>query len=204
MFKNNKYTLCYYRIINHRLQFPAVGYTEKHHIIPKCLGGLNDKTNLVNLTGREHFICHHLLTKMTEGRNRQRMWFAVRCFTAGFQKARPEVKITSKLFELIRIESAQFLSDTRSGWATRPAGTYTHSIETKQKMSATAIGIIKRPAGFKHSIETIELMKVNSKGKNSGKPSWNKNLVQVCPHCNKSVGGTLNRWHGDNCKLKII
>lgn len=33
-------------------------YFEKHHIIPKCLGGDNEKENLVLLTAREHFICH--------------------------------------------------------------------------------------------------------------------------------------------------
>lgn len=36
-------------------------YYERHHITPKCLGGTNDKENLVLLTGREHFICHQLL-----------------------------------------------------------------------------------------------------------------------------------------------
>ena len=40
------------------------GYFEKHHIIPKCLGGLNDKHNLVLLTGREHYLCHWLLWKI--------------------------------------------------------------------------------------------------------------------------------------------
>jgi hypothetical protein len=39
-------------------------YYEKHHIIPKCLGGNNDKENLVLLTAREHYICHKLLTYM--------------------------------------------------------------------------------------------------------------------------------------------
>jgi hypothetical protein len=37
-------------------------YYEKHHIIPKCLGGTNTEENLVLLSGREHFICHKLLT----------------------------------------------------------------------------------------------------------------------------------------------
>ncbi len=37
------------------------GYKEKHHIIPKCIGGNNSKENLVCLTAREHFICHWLL-----------------------------------------------------------------------------------------------------------------------------------------------
>jgi hypothetical protein len=37
------------------------GYTEIHHIIPRSEGGSNDKDNLVELTGREHFIAHKLL-----------------------------------------------------------------------------------------------------------------------------------------------
>ena len=41
-----------------------LGYFEKHHIIPKCLGGDNSKGNLVFLTAKEHYVCHHILTKM--------------------------------------------------------------------------------------------------------------------------------------------
>ena len=37
-------------------------YYEHHHIIPKCLGGTNDNTNLVLLTAREHYVCHKILT----------------------------------------------------------------------------------------------------------------------------------------------
>lgn len=37
-------------------------YYEKHHITPKCLGGTNNKDNLVLLTAKEHFVCHKLLT----------------------------------------------------------------------------------------------------------------------------------------------
>lgn len=39
-------------------------YKEKHHIIPKCMGGLNKKENLVELTAREHFLCHRLLVEI--------------------------------------------------------------------------------------------------------------------------------------------
>ncbi|UPW42414.1 hypothetical protein EBPHNEJP_00116 [Salmonella phage CF-SP2] len=39
-------------------------YTESHHIIPKCMGGTNDKSNLVNLSSKDHYIAHWLLTKM--------------------------------------------------------------------------------------------------------------------------------------------
>ena len=36
-------------------------YYELHHILPKSLGGDNSSINLVRLTAKEHYICHHLL-----------------------------------------------------------------------------------------------------------------------------------------------
>lgn len=39
-------------------------YSESHHIMPKCMGGTDDKNNLVQLTAREHFIAHLLLLKI--------------------------------------------------------------------------------------------------------------------------------------------
>ena len=40
------------------------GYKERHHIIPRCQGGGNDKANLVELTAAEHYIAHLLLMRM--------------------------------------------------------------------------------------------------------------------------------------------
>jgi len=37
---------------------------EKHHIIPKCMGGSNNKENIVNLTPEEHFVAHQLLVRI--------------------------------------------------------------------------------------------------------------------------------------------
>jgi hypothetical protein len=51
-------------------------YSEKHHIVPISLGGKNNKENLVNLTAREHFICHWLLWKFTTGTNKIKMGHA--------------------------------------------------------------------------------------------------------------------------------
>lgn len=36
-------------------------YHERHHIVPKCMGGSNDKENLIDLFAREHFEAHRLL-----------------------------------------------------------------------------------------------------------------------------------------------
>jgi len=40
------------------------GYTEKHHITPKCMGGDDKPDNLVKLYAREHFLIHWLLHEM--------------------------------------------------------------------------------------------------------------------------------------------
>ena len=40
------------------------GYSERHHIIPKCMCGNNSKENLVRLTAEEHYVAHQLLVKM--------------------------------------------------------------------------------------------------------------------------------------------
>lgn len=40
------------------------GYVEIHHIVPKCIGGDESKSNLVTLTAKEHYICHLLLAFM--------------------------------------------------------------------------------------------------------------------------------------------
>jgi len=79
MYLQNKYTVWYYNIINHaksRILSPDV-YTEKHHIIPRSMGGDNSADNLVKLTAREHFVCHLLLTKMTDGIYKRKMFFAL-------------------------------------------------------------------------------------------------------------------------------
>lgn len=39
-------------------------YKEKHHVIPRCLGGNDDTDNIVELLPEEHYIAHLLLVKM--------------------------------------------------------------------------------------------------------------------------------------------
>lgn len=38
-------------------------HSERHHIMPRCLGGTDDEDNLIYLTYREHFIAHKLLAE---------------------------------------------------------------------------------------------------------------------------------------------
>lgn len=77
LFIENKYTSWYYSIINKAKDRTISGYVEKHHIVPRTLNGKNNKSNIVSLTAREHFICHLLLTKMLTGEDRHKMVYAL-------------------------------------------------------------------------------------------------------------------------------
>jgi hypothetical protein len=80
MFKTNKYSRWYFSIIQTARDRVTSGYVEKHHIIPKCLGGGDTKENIVRLYPKEHYICHLLLIRMTEGTAKSKMSFAVNMF----------------------------------------------------------------------------------------------------------------------------
>lgn len=64
IFLDNKYSKAYFKLVNHRLLYPAPdNYVEKHHIIPKSLNGADTGLNMVTLNVREHLFCHKILTK---------------------------------------------------------------------------------------------------------------------------------------------
>lgn len=103
LFIDNKYTRWYYSIIHRAAtrELPVGVYTEQHHIIPKSLGGLAHQANLAILTGREHFVCHWLLTKMTSDEAKRKMSYACkRMMTAG--KKQDRYIITGRRYELIK------------------------------------------------------------------------------------------------------
>lgn len=82
IFINNKYTHWYYSIIHcaQNRQLSKDTYSERHHIIPRSLGGTNQNHNIVRLSAREHFVCHLLLTKMVDGQEKYKMLSAVTRF----------------------------------------------------------------------------------------------------------------------------
>lgn len=117
MFLDNKYTKKYYSIINKALLEPRkkdnVAYYEKHHIIPRSMGGNDNKENLVLLTAKEHFICHLLLTKMCQSQNHyHRMVVAL---TAMSRQRGAKPAYYSKMYEYYRPKFAQAISSFQSG-----------------------------------------------------------------------------------------
>lgn len=111
MFLDNEYTRRYFKIIEKARVTSPTGYSEKHHIVPRCFGGTNQKTNLIKLTGRDHFVCHQLLVEMFSvgSVERGKMAFALKMMANSLHKAGYEV--TPKEYEQVRILNSIATSD---------------------------------------------------------------------------------------------
>jgi hypothetical protein len=122
MFLENKYSRWYYRIIDAARTRSVIGYTERHHVLPRCLGGTDCSQNLVALTAREHFIAHRLLVKMVEGRNRSKMSFAYACMFRGDvrHRGRKELRLRSGDYALRKRLLAEAASDVHKGRLVSP------------------------------------------------------------------------------------
>lgn len=145
----NKYSNLYNKIVSKAKCRINNGYTERHHIIPQSLGGNNDKENLVDLTAREHFICHWLLIKMTTGEERSKMLYALNGMKAENRyQQRYSTKITARVYEKHRIEHAQNHSNTMKGRTPPNKG---KSMSESQKKLLREIAL-KRP---KPTTETV-------------------------------------------------
>lgn len=135
MFLENKYSNLYYKIINHYINRPIdKGYYEKHHIIPKSLGGSNDIDNIVDLPAKAHFVCHHLLTKMVENQYKIKMLHAFWRMVHAPQHSQP---ITAKVYQNIKEQRSKLLSKEMKGENNRFYGKK-HSTTTKKIMSQKA------------------------------------------------------------------
>ena len=88
-------------------------YIEKHHIIPKAEGGVDDKSNLVNLTAREHYIAHLLLAKIYD----DAAMYAAIILMRGQPKQinQKHVRFNSHLFENLRVEFGKKTSIEQKG-----------------------------------------------------------------------------------------
>ena len=212
-FLENKYNKWYYNIINNARHRVLSGYSEKHHIIPKSLGGDNSKENLVKLTAREHFVCHLLLTKITSGHHQILMKFAVgkfiqiastqqRLFTSWeykkIRKSISEVR-TGRKHSAETKEKISLKHTGKIPWNKGIVG-ITHSLESNRKRSETLKGI-KRSIEFRQKVsdgkkghnsgmtgkQHSEDTKLKMKQKQFGIPKGPQKRVDICPHCLQSM-----------------
>ena len=134
-------------------------YYERHHIIPKCMGGSDYYDNIVLLEAREHYLAHYLLTKIYPSNHKILNAFFL------MNPMRPSGYagyFNSKIYEVCRIklveacsgsgnpmfgipspmlgkhqsdEVKKYLSDLFRGRACPWMSDYKHSEEAKKKIS---------------------------------------------------------------------
>ena len=138
-FNDSKYTRWYYAIITKARHSPSTDYSEKHHIVPRSLGGSNSKENIIQLTARQHFICHLLLVKMTSGRAQFKMICAAHHMAVCHR--REHYKITSITYERLkrqRSESMRGSSNPMHGkkliWTDKQRANLSQSLRTSEAL----------------------------------------------------------------------
>ncbi len=95
------------------------GYFEKHHIVPKCMGGSNAKGNIVLLTAKEHFMAHKLLVRIHP--EIKGLWYALVAMGR-------LIEFKSRVFESERSKAAEM----RRG--------FRFTVESRAKMSVAKLG----------------------------------------------------------------
>jgi hypothetical protein len=166
---------------------------ETHHIVPRCMGGTNDKSNLVDLTTEEHYVTHQILIKiypnipalifaahmMTAGRNSNKTygWLrrlhveALRKINTGRKvsdetRAKMSLSKKGKIGKKHTIESKEKISKTSSERR--------HAAETKQKIADANIGSVRtEETKMKISLSLTGKEKSEQAKKNMRKPKQN-------------------------------
>lgn len=180
MFINNKYTKWYFDIVTHARHRTITEYVEKHHIIPKSIGGSNLPDNIVRLTMREHFVCHQLLIRMLSGEDKYKMTHAA--WRLAHQKGQ---KITSKQYENLKTVRSKEMTGRKNPGVSAALTGRKVPLDVIAKRVATVTGV-KRPAtsialkgksnpavsaaltGRKQSAESVKKRSESLKGKPSG------------------------------------
>jgi|LakMenEpi03Aug12_release.lakeMendotaPanAssembly.Ray.scaffolds.fasta_scaffold186816_3 hypothetical protein len=203
-------------------------YFEKHHIIPRCMGGKDDPDNVVKLTPEEHYVAHLLLVKIYD--NYSLVYAATMMTVTSDNQNR-----NNKLYGWLR-RKMQLAAKTRTGhnnsmygrrWITNGHENRSIDIDTAIPDNwrlGRVMPILKeqrsnKPKKIWTAAERAKMSAIKkgktgqtpwNKGKTGLQTPWNKDIksgpqVKVCcPHCDIIGGiGNMKRYHFDNCKHKL-
>lgn len=187
VFESNKYSVWYFNIINKAktrnwTKKNSNIYTEKHHIIPKSFGGSEDRSNLVLLTAKEHYICHLLLIRFTSGNFKSKMLFALKCMKNRSNKDMHRYSGNSILYENHRIQCIELLKSKPGPNLGKQFSSF-----TKEKMSKARLGI-------EFSKEQKEKMCASQKNRYKLRGKG-----YCCIKCNKTFPGSNPSKHFNFC-----
>ena len=168
------YSRIYKELISSRRDSVPEGYIERHHIVPRCMGGSNDSSNIVSLTAREHYISHKLLYYMYPENNSLLFAWTMMTFCKTGNVKR-NYNVTSRDYSKAKMEfskrnKCKILSN-----------------ETKRKIAAASIGN-KKWLGKNHSEKTKKEMSIARLGKKWSRESNKK----------KARFGLTNSFYGKN------
>lgn len=153
-------------------------YHERHHIIPRCIGGTNDEENLIDLFAKEHFEAHRLLA--LENPNNSKLIYAWYMISYVESSNQERYKLNAEEYEEIKKNYSQMLSEQMNGENNYFYGVHmygennafygkTHSEENKKKMSDIKkiqyIGEGNPFYGKHHSEETKAILREKNIGK---------------------------------------
>lgn len=99
------YQKIYNKLIERSKDRTIDGYFEKHHVIPKSLGGTDDHSNIVILTPEEHYLAHQLLVRITNYDPRMVKAAIIMCRN----------RATNKLYGWLRRRFSEIQSKNQSG-----------------------------------------------------------------------------------------
>ncbi len=155
---NNRYYKTYNILIIKALSRPVTDmYYEKHHIIPRSLGGIDTMQNVVLLTAKEHYIAHRCLTKFTTNQYLYKMLYALDAMGMQSKNTENRFRMPSRIYEYNKklISQIGHSEETKKkiGLANKgrkPYNTGKHRLkETKHKISLGHIGMKGPPASNK-------------------------------------------------------
>lgn len=177
------------------------GYFERHHILPRSIGGTNSKENLVLLTAKEHYLAHMLLVEMYEKGSYewQKMIFAASMFLAK-SKNHKRITTSARFYQQVKVA----LSELKKGIPrseevkakirkTKAANPRIVSEEEKLAHSKRMTGKGNPMYGNTHSKESRDLISKSKLGKPNPKvaeicklrkgkeTSHTKRIVQISP-----------------------
>lgn len=164
-------------------------YYERHHILPKCLGGENTEDNLVLLTAREHYVIHKLLREIYP-KNKKLMYAVHRMmYSINKKNHKRDYAISSREYERMRKEcSKAFLGSNN------PMYGKTHTKEAALKISETHLGRKRSKKSREKQGETVS-------GK--GNHMYGKKRPEVSILMKKlKTGTTLSEEHKKNIGAK--
>lgn len=119
-------------------------YVEKHHVLPRCLDGGDEKENIVELTAEEHFCAHLILSKLHPGH--KGLIFATVCMSWNLKGRRAN----NKLYGWLRrryVESRTGVPRTPDEKAKVSAAhkTSEKAIAARLKLHAAQVGMTRSP-----------------------------------------------------------